>query len=103
HLVVMYARDPRIEADRIGIRDEVDLVAAIGKFQAQLGGHDSAAAVGWIARDTDFHCFSVAPAEVSTAAPIWPFTFSTGWATLPPPNHTRIRPPSTSTEESQMT
>ena len=38
---------------RIG--DEVHLVTAGGEFDAKLGGHDAAAAVGRIAGDADLH------------------------------------------------
>src|SRR5262249_10579545 len=73
-------------------------MAAVGEFQAQLGGDNAAAAVGGIARNSDFHSFGT-----SFAMPIWPFRFSTGEATSPPPNQTRIESPSTSTEGSQIT
>ena len=44
-----------IQADGIGVRDEVDLVAAVGEFESELRGDDPAAAVGGIASDADVH------------------------------------------------
>ena len=55
HLVVMDARNVRIEADRVRVGDEVDVVAARGEFEAELGSDDPAAAVGGIAGDADSH------------------------------------------------
>src|SRR5262249_22512779 len=60
HFVVVDPGDVRIEADRVGIADEVDLVAARSQFQAQFRGDDSAAAVCGIAGDADLHFCSVA-------------------------------------------
>ena len=45
----------RVETNWIGVGDEVDLVAAIGQFEAQFRGHDAAAAVGGITGDADVH------------------------------------------------
>ena len=70
HLVVVDARDIRIEPDGIGVTDEVDLVAASGQFEAQFRGDNAAAAVGGIAGDTDFHFCSVALTGRSVAYPI---------------------------------
>ncbi len=61
HFVIVDARSPRIQADRIRVGDEVDFVPALGQLQAQFGGHDAAAAVGGIAGDSDFHTISVLP------------------------------------------
>ena len=44
-----------VQAHRRGITDEMDLVAARGKLDAQFGGDDAGAAVGWITGDSDFH------------------------------------------------
>ena len=85
-LVIVDARGIGIEADRIGVGDEVDLVAAGGQFQAEFGGDDAAAAVGGIAGDADVHFTRV-------AKPICPWRFSSGDATSPPPNQTRMRSP----------
>src|SRR5260370_42710767 len=92
----MYARRVRIQPDRIRIRNEMDFVSARGQFHSQFGRHDSAAAVSWIASDADVHLASV-------AKPICPCRFSSGDATSPPPNHTRIRSPSTTTPGPQIT
>ena len=81
HFVIVDARRIRIQADRIRIRNEMDLVPARGQFHSQLGGDNPAAAVGWIASDADVHLASV-------AKPICPCRFSSGDATSPPPNHT---------------
>ncbi len=43
------------EAEGLRIGDEVDLVAAGGEFDAELGGDDAAAAVGGITGDADLH------------------------------------------------
>src|ERR1700734_2782580 len=43
------------EPDGHGVTDEMDFVAACGKFDAQLCSYDSRATVGWIACDSDFH------------------------------------------------
>ena len=53
--VVVDARNTGVETDRIGVGDEMNLVSAIGQFEAQFGGHDTAAAIGGIAGDADFH------------------------------------------------
>ena len=44
-----------VEAEGLRVGDEVDLVAARGEFDAELGGDDAAAAVGGIAGDADLH------------------------------------------------
>jgi len=43
------------EAEGLRVGDEVDLVASGGELDAELGGDDSAAAVGGIAGDSDLH------------------------------------------------
>src|ERR1022692_4857304 len=96
HLVIVDARGIRVQTDRIRISDEMDLVPARGQFHSQFGGDNPAAAVSWIASDADVHLASV-------AKPICPCRFLSGDATSPPPNHTRIRPPSTTTVGSQIT
>ena len=90
--VIVNARNSGIEPDRVRIRDEVHLVAAIGQFQTQFCGDDAAAAVRRIAGDSDPHGVSV---SFSVAYPICPFRFSAGSALSPPPNHTRTRSSST--------
>ena len=49
-----------VEADRIRIGDEVNLMAAVGEFESKLGCHDAAAAIGGITSDADSHDASVA-------------------------------------------
>src|ERR1035437_3292886 len=95
HFVIVDARRIRIQADRIRIGNEMDLVPASGQLHSQFGGDNPAAAVGWITSDADVHLASV-------AKPICPCRFSSGDATSPPPNHTRIRSPSTTTVGSQI-
>ncbi len=43
------------EAEGLRVGDEVDLVAAGGEFDSELGGHDAGAAVGGVAGDADLH------------------------------------------------
>ena len=43
------------EAERLGVGDEVDLMATGGELDAELGGDDAGAAVGGIAGDADVH------------------------------------------------
>jgi hypothetical protein len=43
------------QADRHGVTDEVDFVAARGKLDAKLGSDHTGTAVCWIAGDSDFH------------------------------------------------
>ena len=43
------------EAEGLRVGDEVDLVAARGELDAELGGDDAGAAVGGIAGDADLH------------------------------------------------
>ena len=45
----------KLHADRRGIADEMDLVAAGGKLHAKLGGDNAGAAIGGIAGDADSH------------------------------------------------
>src|SRR5438876_4604174 len=73
-------------------------MSAVGQLQAELGGDDAASTVGGITSDSDFHNFGT-----SFAIPIWPCRFSSGEATSPPPNQTRMESPSTRTEGSQIT
>ena len=56
HLVVVDAGPVSI-AQPVGglVGEEVDLVAALGKREAQLGRDDAGAAVGRVARDSDLH------------------------------------------------
>ncbi len=48
-----------IEADGVGVADEVDLVAAGGEFHAEFGGDDATAAIRGVAGDADAHRFSM--------------------------------------------
>ena len=43
------------QADGLRIRDEMDLVSTLGKFEAELSGDNAAAAVGRITGDSDLH------------------------------------------------
>jgi hypothetical protein len=43
------------QANGLRIRNEMNVVAAASKLKAELGGDDSAAAVGWITGDADLH------------------------------------------------
>jgi hypothetical protein len=43
------------EAEGLRVGDEVDLVAARGELDAELGGDDAGAAVGGVAGDADLH------------------------------------------------
>jgi hypothetical protein len=43
------------KTDRLGIRNEVDFVAALGEFKSEFGSHHSATAVCGIACDPDLH------------------------------------------------
>lgn len=43
------------QAEGLRIADEVNLVAECSQFNAEFGGNDAAAAVSWIARDSDAH------------------------------------------------
>jgi hypothetical protein len=43
------------QANGLGVADEVDFMTASGELHAEFGGHDSAAAVGGIAGDANFH------------------------------------------------
>lgn len=53
--VEMDVRIIGVHADRRGVADEVDVVAARGKLLAKLGGDDAGAAVCWVTSDADFH------------------------------------------------
>src|SRR5258708_34857093 len=43
------------QADGLGVGDEMNLVAALRKFQAEFRSHNAAAAVGRITRDPNLH------------------------------------------------
>jgi hypothetical protein len=47
------------QADRLGIRDEVNLVITIGEFDAKFGSDHTAAAVGRVTGDSNPHEVSV--------------------------------------------
>ena len=55
HFVEMDARIVRIHADRRRVTDEMNVMAAGGKFHAELGGDDAGAAVGGVAGDAYAH------------------------------------------------
>jgi len=55
HFVIEDARGSWIQADRIRVSDEMDVMAAGGQLQAKLGGNDSAASIGRITGDADLH------------------------------------------------
>src|SRR5438045_2997090 len=100
----MNPRCPGVEANGIGVADEMHVVTAVREFEPQLGGHDSTAAVGGIARNPDVHLFSVASETgESVPAPICPFRFSSGLRTLPPPNQTLMADAPRSISGSQTT
>src|SRR6266545_4670661 len=99
----MDARNAGVEADGVRVADEVDLVPAIRQLQAQLGGHDAATAIRWIAGDSDLHGATIPRCGTSVPRPIWPLRFSSGEGRSPPPNHTRTTPFSISTDGSQST
>src|SRR5215471_12751178 len=104
HLVVMNAGQARIEADGIGVGDEVHVVAAVRQFPPEFGRHDSAAAVGGVTGDADVHLASVASGVGrSMPAPIWPWMFSSGRGVSPPPNQTRTPAGDCSISASQRT
>src|SRR5579885_1986836 len=44
-----------VKTNRIGIGDEMDLMAAVRQFQPQFRGDDSASTVCWVAGNADFH------------------------------------------------
>src|SRR4029077_14593928 len=44
-----------IHANRRGVADEVNVVAALGKLHAEFGGDDARTSVGWIASDANAH------------------------------------------------
>jgi len=44
-----------VHADGRGVADKMDVVAAGGKFHAELGGDDAGAAVGGVTGDADAH------------------------------------------------
>src|SRR5579859_609526 len=98
HLVIMDSWDVLVEPYRVGISDEVHLMPAVGQLQAKLGSDDAAAAVSGIAGNSDSHNFGI-----RLATPIWPCRFSSGEATSPPPNQTRMESPSTRMVGSQIT
>ena len=55
HFVIVNARRPGIEADRVGIADEVNLMPAVGQLEAQFRRDDAAAAVGGVTGNPDGH------------------------------------------------
>src|SRR6185503_13750534 len=81
----------------------MDVVPAIRQLESQFSGHDTAAAVRRVTRDSDLHFDSVAPTGRRLPNPIAPCRFSSGDATSPPPNHTRTPPATASTVGSQTT
>ena len=55
HFVEMDVRVVGVHADRRGVADEVDVVAAGGQFGAEFSGDHAGAAVGWVAGYPDAH------------------------------------------------
>src|SRR5271156_5574951 len=55
HLVEVDVGIVRVHADRRSVADEMDVVAASGKFLAEFGGDDAGTAVGGIASYADSH------------------------------------------------
>src|ERR1700722_12466548 len=55
HLVVVDPRQPVIEPDRVGVTDEMHLMAASGQFQPKFGGNNSTSTISWIASYADLH------------------------------------------------
>ena len=53
NLVIVDPGRTGIEADRVRVSDEVNLVPAIGEFEAQVRSDDAAAAVSRVAGDAD--------------------------------------------------
>src|SRR6266403_4763697 len=45
----------RDQPDRLRVRDEVDLVSALGKFQPELGGYNATAAICRVTGDAYLH------------------------------------------------
>ncbi len=70
HLVGMDARESSVQANRVGVSDEVHLVATGGELHPQFGGDNSAAAIGGIAGDSDLHFDRLAPTGSRVASPI---------------------------------
>ncbi len=77
YFVIVDAGRAWVQPDRIGVGDEMDVVAAGGQFQAQLRGDDAAAAVSGIAGNSDSHAL-LEPlghgrgSEISVPRPICP-------------------------------
>src|SRR5580700_9353887 len=74
HLVIVNIGMKFSQADRLGIRNEMDLVSTLGQFNPELSGNDSATSVGWIAGDSNLHPDPFAPARwlsdsMATGAP----------------------------------
>jgi hypothetical protein len=43
------------QADGLGVRDEMNFVAALGKFETEFRGYDAAATVGRVTGNSDIH------------------------------------------------
>src|SRR4051812_33692550 len=56
----MNARSPGVQPDRVRISDEVDIMPAVGKFQAKFRCDNPAAAIRRITSDADLHLGRVA-------------------------------------------
>src|SRR5689334_12080833 len=67
YFVIVNARGIRIEANGIGIANEVHLVTTMGELETQLSRHNAAAAVCGIARDPDPHDSSISGGEKGAA------------------------------------
>ena len=55
HFVIVNVGFLAPQPDRLRVGNEMDLVAALGQFQAEFGGDDAAAAVRRITGDSDLH------------------------------------------------
>ncbi len=51
----MNAGDARIQSNGVGVGNEMDIVPPHSKFKAEFRSDDAAAAVRWVAGDSDFH------------------------------------------------
>ena len=67
--VEMDARIVWVHADRRGVADEMDIVAARGELHAEFGGDDARATVSGVTGDADAHkmCFRVPVALLGAA------------------------------------
>src|SRR5260370_14911917 len=55
HLMKVDVLPVAVHANRRGVADEMNVVAARGKFHAEFGGDDAGTTIGWIASNADAH------------------------------------------------